>query len=158
MSSIATPTVRLTSMTDRLQPVSATGDTMTPFQTYQTMNHKPNKDSDERLSDVETELRTMAERCRQPAPQATIVLELAADIVARNGRDAAEVIRLRNIICNAERHMRHSLNCNARAGQGLACNCGQHEAWLAMMQVVYSANAKNAADPAAQPRENNEQP
>jgi hypothetical protein len=53
-----------------------------------------------RLSDVETELRAMADRCRQPAPSAAVVLELAADIVGQNGKNAAEVIRLRNAIRN----------------------------------------------------------
>jgi hypothetical protein len=51
-----------------------------------------------RLSDVETELRRMAERCRKPAPSGALVLDLAADIVARSGKDAAEVIRLQNAI------------------------------------------------------------
>lgn len=95
-----------------------------------------------RLSDVETELRKMAERCRQPAPQAAIVLELAADIVGRNGKDAAEVIRLRNIIMAAEGHMRHSLNCRARIDESWPCTCGMQDAWESAMAVIHTANAK----------------
>ena len=40
----------------------------------------------------------MAERCRKPTPSGALVLDLAADIVARSGKDAAEVIRLQNAI------------------------------------------------------------
>ena len=100
-----------------------------------------------RLSDVETELRKMAERCRQPAPQAAIVLELAADIVGRNGKDAAEVIRLRNIIASAEGHMRHTLNCRARIDESWPCTCGMEEAWESAMSVIHTENAPAMARP-----------
>jgi hypothetical protein len=96
-----------------------------------------------RLSDVETELRKMADRCRQPAPQAAIVLELAADIVGRNGKDAAEVIRLRNIIRASEKHMRHGLNCRARIDESWTCTCGMQDAWESAVAVIHTENAES---------------
>ena len=52
-----------------------------------------------------------------------------------------EADNLREALRAAEPHMRHGLNCDARAG-GFSCTCGMQEAWMKVRDAVSSANAE----------------